>query len=271
MTADPALGSYLPNAGKTVGYQFPTLANGWQGHPGLPGLGGTFAPSNLALYGYGHQNPATLWDPDGEQPLICTPDNIKGEYRPEFFVSSTDYSQSQRNTEALNTFGIAWAGPIFGLVGALGRVVGVPEQKVGLLTGQGFEIVAGTTAAAEMIRIGGRPLSASYVEAGLGSRVPESWGTPSTLARHFVNHGADFGATNAEDYARQASQFLERSQAEGLPTKIDSSGTIRIYDPASNSFGAYNENGTTRTFFKPRSPTYFDRQPGVPATTFGVP
>src|SRR5262249_39784794 len=51
MTADPALGSYLPGAGKS--------------HASLPGLGGAFRPTNLALYGYGHHNPATLWDPDG--------------------------------------------------------------------------------------------------------------------------------------------------------------------------------------------------------------
>jgi len=28
-------------------------------------MGGAFQPTNLALYGYGHQNPATLADPDG--------------------------------------------------------------------------------------------------------------------------------------------------------------------------------------------------------------
>jgi RHS repeat-associated protein len=66
MTADPALGSYLPGAGKAVAFQSPALANNWRGHPDLPGLGGTFTPSNLALYGYGHQNPATLADPNGK-------------------------------------------------------------------------------------------------------------------------------------------------------------------------------------------------------------
>ncbi|MDE2515962.1 MAG: hypothetical protein KGL12_08045 [Rhodospirillales bacterium] len=106
---------------------------------------------------------------------------------------------------------------------------------------------------------------------GLGLEAAESWGNPATLARHFADHGADFGATSAEDYASQASQFLERSQAEGLPTKIDPSGTIRTYDPASNTFGAYNANGTTRTFFQPTSPTYFARQPGVPPAIFGGP
>src|SRR5215471_6948532 len=68
MTADPALGKYLPDAGKAVAYQSPSLANNWRGHPDLPGLGGMFSPSNLALYGYGHRQPVTLVDPDGFAP-----------------------------------------------------------------------------------------------------------------------------------------------------------------------------------------------------------
>ena len=97
----------------------------------------------------------------------------------------------------------------------------------------------------------------------------ESWGNPASLTRHFADHGVDFGATSAEDYASQASQFLKQSQTGGLPTKIDPNGTIRTYDPASNTFGSYNANGTTKTFFKPTSPTYFDRQPGVSPTILG--
>jgi hypothetical protein len=37
---------------------------------------------------------------------------------------------------------------------------------------------------------------------------------------------------------------------------------IRIYDPATNTFGAFNPSGATRTFFKPTSPSYWERQPG---------
>lgn len=88
------------------------------------------------------------------------------------------------------------------------------------------------------------------------------WGKPETLQEHFEEHGGDFGATGPDDYARQASDFLRRSQAEGLPTKIDEDGVIRTYDPDTNTFGSYNPDGTTRTFFKPTSPTYWDRQPG---------
>jgi uncharacterized protein RhaS with RHS repeats len=89
-----------------------------------------------------------------------------------------------------------------------------------------------------------------------------TWGNPKTLEDHFARHGGDFGATSAEEYAQQASDFLVRAQAEGLPTKIDAEGVIRVYDPERNIFGAFNPNGTTRTFFSPSSPSYFDRQPG---------
>jgi hypothetical protein len=54
MTADPALGSYLPSAANP--------------NASLPGLGGAFQPANLALYGYSHNNPATLRDPNGFEP-----------------------------------------------------------------------------------------------------------------------------------------------------------------------------------------------------------
>jgi hypothetical protein len=91
----------------------------------------------------------------------------------------------------------------------------------------------------------------------------ETWGNPNTLARHLRDHGADFGATSAEDYANQASRFFQRSQLEGLPTKIDADGIIRVYDPETNTFGAYNANGTTKTFFTPkRGIDYWNEQPG---------
>lgn len=92
----------------------------------------------------------------------------------------------------------------------------------------------------------------------------ESWGNPATLEDRFTRHGSDFAATSADDYAAQASQFFQRSQVERLPTRIDSDGTIRVYEPSTNTFGSFNPNGTPRTFFKPSSPTYWSGQPGQP-------
>lgn len=81
----------------------------------------------------------------------------------------------------------------------------------------------------------------------LGTR--DSWGNLSTLDDHFARHGADFGATFADDYARQASEFL---QQPGTLTRIDpKTGAIRVYNPATEAFVAYNPSGTTLTFYVP--------------------
>jgi hypothetical protein len=90
----------------------------------------------------------------------------------------------------------------------------------------------------------------------------ETWGQMASLQDHFDRHGADFRAKDPEDYARLAWEFQQRAKAEGLPTKIDEDGVVRIFDPKSGAFAAYNRNGTTKTFFKPNSRGYFDRQPG---------
>lgn len=91
-----------------------------------------------------------------------------------------------------------------------------------------------------------------------------TWGHMDSLPDHFARHGRDFHARDAEDYAAQAAAFLQRARTEGLPAKRDSDGSLRVYDPATGTFGAYNRNGTTRTYFKPGNSDYFQRQPGTP-------
>lgn len=94
------------------------------------------------------------------------------------------------------------------------------------------------------------------------ARAGQSWGNPSSLPDHFARHGADFGARNANEYAQMAAQFLQRARTEGLPAKVDNSGVLRVFDYRTGSFGAYNRDGTTKTFFKPGNSGYFARQPG---------
>ena len=87
------------------------------------------------------------------------------------------------------------------------------------------------------------------------------WGRPETLMDHYRRHGADFEAKSAKEYAKMASDFFARAQKEKLPTKIATDGTIRIYDRKTNTFGAYNPDGTTKTFFKPKDgKKYWNRQ-----------
>jgi hypothetical protein len=92
-----------------------------------------------------------------------------------------------------------------------------------------------------------------------------TWGNPRTLQDHFDRHGADFGAASPDDYARQAWEFLQRAINRDYPAKQDDSdGTLRVWDPKTGSFAAYNRDRTTKTYFKPGSPDYFARQPGRP-------
>jgi len=91
----------------------------------------------------------------------------------------------------------------------------------------------------------------------------QTWASIATLQDHFDRHGPDFTSQSPEDYAAQAWLHLQRARAEGLPMKIDpTDGTLRVYDPKTRTFAAYNREGRTKTFFKPQSPTYWQRQPG---------
>ena len=93
----------------------------------------------------------------------------------------------------------------------------------------------------------------------------KTWGDRYSLQDHFDRHGADFKARSPDDYAAQAWLFLQRAMDEGLPAKLDESdGTIRVWEQKSRTFAAYNRNFTTKTFFKPNSADYFQRQPGKP-------
>ena len=92
----------------------------------------------------------------------------------------------------------------------------------------------------------------------------QTWGRIETLADHFERHGRDFNARKPDDYAAQAAAFLQRARTTGLPAKRDADGSLRVFDPATGAFAAYNRDGTTRTYFKPGSPGYFERQPGTP-------
>ncbi|MDR0840583.1 MAG: hypothetical protein LBN26_04255 [Christensenellaceae bacterium] len=91
--------------------------------------------------------------------------------------------------------------------------------------------------------------------------VEDTWGNPQTLQDHFDRHGADFDAATPQEYAALA-HALYTARA-GFQTKVDENGVTRVFDPGTGAFGAYNTDGTTKTFFKPDDgQAYFDRQPG---------
>ena len=98
-----------------------------------------------------------------------------------------------------------------------------------------------------------------------------TWGNYGSLQDHFVRHGPDFQSHDAEDYARQAWRFRQQAYASGLPMKLDTDGSLRVFDPATGAFAAFNRDGTTKTYFKPGSRDYFARQPGRPVKPRDLP
>jgi pyocin large subunit-like protein len=88
----------------------------------------------------------------------------------------------------------------------------------------------------------------------------------ASLQDHFDRHGADFKATSPDDYAAKAWIFREQAVAQKLPMKLDGA-TVRVMNLRTLAFGAYNRDGTTKTYFRPRDASYWDRQPGEPITT----
>ena len=94
-----------------------------------------------------------------------------------------------------------------------------------------------------------------------------TWGNIGSLPDHFARHGGDFSAKSEDDYAAQAWRFRERATAEHLPMKLDTDGTVRAFDPKTRAFASFNRDGTTKTYFRPDSASYWQRQPGTPIQT----
>ena len=112
-----------------------------------------------------------------------------------------------------------------------------------------------------------------------GKEGAEQCADDATEAGDDVAEAADDAAKGAEDAAQPKWEvatvtkeviFLEQSGKSGFWTKVDSNGTLRKYDPTTNTFASYNADGTTRTFYKPNPakhgyPTnldYWNAQPG---------
>jgi YD repeat-containing protein len=87
----------------------------------------------------------------------------------------------------------------------------------------------------------------------------------SRAREHFEKHvieKKEFGFATELDYVKAATDFRD-STIPGKQAKLNSDGTLRLYDPKTNTFASYNADGTTRTMFKPDDgQKYFDQQRG---------
>ena len=108
--------------------------------------------------------------------------------------------------------------------------------------------------------------------ASIAPPASQTWCRLDTLEDHFERHGADFKSTSSDHYAAQAWQFLQHARQNGLPMKWDETDrTLRVWEPNTRTFAAYDGRGRTRTFFKPSNPGYWNRQPGRPVKPDALP
>ena len=78
---------------------------------------------------------------------------------------------------------------------------------------------------------------------------------------HYRKHGAEFGDISQQEYLRLA-QLLRDAPAGGTILQfVRHDGVITKFDKSKGYFGAYNPDGTIRTFFIPNDgERYFRRQ-----------
>jgi pyocin large subunit-like protein len=77
---------------------------------------------------------------------------------------------------------------------------------------------------------------------------------------HFERDGADFGASNVDDYVAKAHAFVDKPPKD-VVTLVRSNGDKLMYDAKGNIFAVVSREGAPRTMFKPRDgAAYWDQQ-----------
>ncbi len=74
---------------------------------------------------------------------------------------------------------------------------------------------------------------------------------PRELAKHFIKHGTDFGATNSIQYEAFADRFMTSPLHYNLKQCERRNGDIVRYDVVTEEFGVLAATGILRTYYKP--------------------
>ncbi|MGD0130653.1 MAG: hypothetical protein ABSE57_01360 [Bryobacteraceae bacterium] len=81
------------------------------------------------------------------------------------------------------------------------------------------------------------------------------------LDEHFAKHGAEFGAISKAEYLRRAQELRDTPPGGPILEVRRPKGEFSRFDRRHGYFGAYNPDGTIRTFFVPNNgERYFQRQ-----------
>jgi pyocin large subunit-like protein len=85
--------------------------------------------------------------------------------------------------------------------------------------------------------------------------------TRRQFEEHFAKHGSEFGHISAEEYLHRAQALRDSPPGGPILEAIKPGGIVTRFDKRSGAFGAYNRDGTIRTFFIPNAgERYFHRQ-----------
>ena len=78
---------------------------------------------------------------------------------------------------------------------------------------------------------------------------------------HFAKHGAEFGRITPQEYLRMTQELRDAPLGGPILQAVTAQGIVSRFDRRSGAFGAYNRDGTIRTFFLPNAgERYFHRQ-----------
>src|SRR4051794_21497200 len=81
------------------------------------------------------------------------------------------------------------------------------------------------------------------------------------LDEHYAKHGTEFGSISKAEYLRFAQELRDAPVGGPVLEERRPDGTITRFDRRKGCFGAYNADGTIRTFFIPAAgESYFRRQ-----------
>lgn len=85
--------------------------------------------------------------------------------------------------------------------------------------------------------------------------------TRRQFEEHFAKHGHEFGNISAQEYLHRAQVLRDAPPGGPILEAIKPSGIVTRFDRRDGAFGAYNPDGTIRTFFIPNDgERYFHRQ-----------
>jgi pyocin large subunit-like protein len=85
--------------------------------------------------------------------------------------------------------------------------------------------------------------------------------TRRQLDEHYQKHGREFGNISEQEYVRLAQELRDAPAGGPILEARKPGGVITRFDRRKGYFGAYNADGTIRTFFIPvDGERYFHRQ-----------